>query len=207
MFDKINWKNKNINRQELYYTNSILVQKYDLAEELSRVNLDPNYEFDRKNHRSFKGTQMELTPVNFKRDKPMIIDDYSSIPSFSRVEPIKSSNKTLLWILACIKSDLKVPSCSGFQEITTDKNVDRAVVGYMSQIAESPTEIRDIYAEIDRAEKICVELGTEFIFIEADQAIYTKVLDAMFKMRNDDNLYAAHYILYLFKNWICSNSC
>ena len=157
-----------------------------MAEELSRVNLDPNYEFDRKNHRSFKSTQMELTPVNFKRGKPMIIDDYLSIPSFSRVEPIKSSNKTLLWILTCIKSDLKVPSCSGFQEITTDKNVDRAVVGYMSQIAESPTEIRDIYAEIDRTEKICVELGTEFIFIKADQAIYTKVLDAMFKMRNDD---------------------
>ena len=42
-----------------------------------------------------------------------------------------------------------------------------------------------IYAEIERTEKIRVELGTEFIFIEADQAIYTKVLDAMFKMRND----------------------
>ena len=164
----------------------MLVQKYDLAEELSRVNLDPNYEFHKKYHRSFKDTQMELTPVNFKRGKPMIIDDYSSTPSFSRVEPIKSSSKTLLWILACMKSDLKVPSCSGFQEITTDKNVDRAVVGYMSQIAESPTEIRDICAEIDRTEKICVELGTELIFIEADQAICTKVLDAMFKMRNDD---------------------
>ena len=34
--DNIAWKNKNINCQELYYTNSILVQKYDLAEELSR---------------------------------------------------------------------------------------------------------------------------------------------------------------------------
>ena len=42
-----------------------------------------------------------------------------------------------------------------------------------------------ICAEIDRKEKIRVELGTEFIFIEDDQAIYTKFLEAMFKMRND----------------------
>ena len=41
------------------------------------------------------------------------------------------------------------------------------------------------YAEIERTEKIRVELGTEFILIEAHQAIYTKVLDAMLKMRNN----------------------
>ena len=74
---------------------------------------------------------------------------------------------------------------NGFQEIATDTNVERAVNGYLPPIAESPTEMKVIYAEIERTEKIRVELGTEFIFIEADQAIYTKVLDAMFKMRND----------------------
>ena len=99
VLDDIDWKNKNINRQESHCTSSILAQKCDLAEELSRVSLDPNYEFDRKNHRSFKGTQTVLTPVHFKLGKPMIIDEYSSIPSFSRVASIKSSNKTLLWIL------------------------------------------------------------------------------------------------------------
>ena len=154
VFDNIDWKNKNINCQESHYTNSVLVQKYDLAEELSRVSLDPNYEFDRKNHR------------HFKRGKPMIIDEYSSIPSFSRIESIKSANKTLLRILARTKSDLKVPSWSGFQEITTDKNVERVVVGYLLPIAESPTEMKVIYAEIDRTEKIRVELDTEVMFIE-----------------------------------------
>ena len=73
VFDNIDWKNKNINRHESHYTNSILLQKYDLAEELSRVSLDPNCKFDRKNQRSFKGKQMELTPVYFKWGKPMII--------------------------------------------------------------------------------------------------------------------------------------
>ena len=170
MFDNIDWKNKNINRQESYYTNSILAQKYDLAKELSRVSLDPNYEFDRKNHRYFKGTQT----VHFKRGKPIVINEYSSIPSFSRVESIKSPNKTFLWILARIKSHLKVPSWSGFQEITTNKNVERAVVGYLSLIAESQTEMKVIYAEIERTEKISVELGIEFTFIEADQAICTR---------------------------------
>ena len=115
----------------------------------------------------------------------MIIDEYSSILSFSRVESIKFSNKTLLWILARTKSDLKVPSWSGLQKIRTDKNVERSVVGYLPLITESPTEMNVFYAEIERTEKIRVELGTEFILIEAHQAIYTKVLDAMLKMRND----------------------
>ena len=113
----IDWKNKNINCRESHYTNSILVQKCDFPEELSRVSLDPNSEFDRKNHRSFKGTQTELTPVHFKQGKPMIIDEYSSIPSFSRVESIKSSYKTLLWIIARTKSDLKVPHGVGFKKL------------------------------------------------------------------------------------------
>ena len=59
VFNNIDWKNKNIIRQESHYTKSILVHKYDLAEELSRASLNPIYEFDRKNHRSFKGTQTE----------------------------------------------------------------------------------------------------------------------------------------------------
>ena len=42
-----------------------------------------------------------------------------------------------------------------------------------------------IYAEIERTEKIRFETDTGFILFKADQAIYTKLLDAMFKMRND----------------------
>ena len=96
VFDNIDWKNKNMNHQESHYTNSILVEKYDLAEELSWVSLDPNCQFDRKIHRSFQGTQTELIPAHLNWNKPMIIDEYSSIQSFSIVESIKSSNKTLL---------------------------------------------------------------------------------------------------------------
>ena len=39
-----------------------------------------------------------------------------------------------------------------------------------------------IYAAIYRSLDIMKELDKNFIFLEVDQAIYTKVLDAMFKM-------------------------
>ena len=89
----------------------------------------------------------------------MVIDEYSSIPSFSRIESIKSSSKTHLWILTRKKSDLKVASWSGFQEFRTGNILERDVVGYLPLIAESGTEMKTTYAEIERTEKIRVELG------------------------------------------------
>ena len=43
-----------------------------------------------------------------------------------------------------------------------------------------------ISAEIERTENVMVKF--EFIFIEADQAIFTKLLDTMFKFENDGAL-------------------
>lgn len=45
--------------------------------------------------------------------------------------------------------------------------------------------MRVIYAEIDRTLDIMNELNLPKIFIEANQEIYTKVLDAMFKLEKD----------------------
>ena len=42
-----------------------------------------------------------------------------------------------------------------------------------------PTEISVIYAFTDRAFKILTELEMEKMFVEADKAIYSKLLDAM----------------------------
>ena len=50
VFDNIDWKNKNINRTESHYTNSIPVQKYDLTDEFTKVSLEPDYDFVRKSH-------------------------------------------------------------------------------------------------------------------------------------------------------------
>ena len=52
-FDNVDWKNATIDRIQTHHTKSILVQKYDLAENLSNVSLDDDYNFERKNHRCY----------------------------------------------------------------------------------------------------------------------------------------------------------
>ena len=46
VFDNIDWKNKILDRIETHHTNSVLAQKYDLAENLSNVSLDADHNFD-----------------------------------------------------------------------------------------------------------------------------------------------------------------
>ena len=182
VFDNIDWKNKNINRTESHYTNSILVQKYDLTDEFAKVSLELDYDFVRKSHRSFKSNAKELESINFKRGIPRQLE---YIPNQSSAESDKSSLKTLAWcILRLSGGESVVPSWSGFQEITTDKDLQQAVVGYLPPIPDSPTNMSVIYEEIKRTDSIRRELELPFIFLGVDQAIYTKVLDAMFRMKD-----------------------
>ena len=60
VFDNIDWKNKSLSRIETHHTNSILVQQYDIVENFANVSLDADYNFERKNHRSYKGTSQVL---------------------------------------------------------------------------------------------------------------------------------------------------
>ena len=55
-------------------------------------------------------------------------------------------------------------------------------VGYLLLIPFPPTNLKVIAAVIRRTENTMKELKTNFIFIEADQAIYTKILDVMFSL-------------------------
>ena len=64
VFDNIDWKNKTLDRIETHRTNSILVQKYNLAENLSNVSLNADYNFERKNH---KGSTPALPNFYLKR--------------------------------------------------------------------------------------------------------------------------------------------
>ena len=61
----------------------------------------------------------------------------------------------------------------------------KAMIGYLALITAPPTEMSVIYAFIDRAFKILTGLEMEKMFIKADQAIYSKLLDIMFKMFED----------------------
>ena len=50
--------------------------------------------------------------------------------------------------------------------------------------------MKTIYASIRRTQDIMEELETNLIFIEVNQAIYTKVLDAMFRLKDEgENLF------------------
>ena len=52
ILDNIDWKNKNISRSETHHTNSILVQKCALIDNVSKVSLDVDSNVERKSHRS-----------------------------------------------------------------------------------------------------------------------------------------------------------
>ena len=183
VFDNIDFKNKNVQRVESHHTNSILIQKYDLTDELSKVTLKPGYSFSRKDHRSFKGTRYEVPSVYFKRGS---VRRLKYVPLNEESECEKSSMKSLVWVESRIQENDKqtVPAWSAFQELTTQPDLKQAVVGYLPSIPQTPTDMKVIYAEVIRTERV-VELDINFIFIEADQAIYTKVIDVMFKLNSE----------------------
>ena len=87
VFDNIDWNNKILDRIQTH-TNSILVQKYDLAENLSNVSLDADYNFQRKNQRSYKGSTHVLPNFYLKRGSAKRLK-YTSVKN--REECIKSS--------------------------------------------------------------------------------------------------------------------
>ena len=72
VFDNIDWSNKN-GRLEVHLTNSILIQKNDIVDQLANVTLQPDYDFSRKDHRSFKGTSVDLPEVSHKRSQVKLL--------------------------------------------------------------------------------------------------------------------------------------
>ena len=75
-------------------------------------------------------------------------------------------------------------SWSEFQQLLAEIPL-KATIKYLPPITAPPKEVKVIYAFIDKAFKILTELEMEKMFIEVDQAIYSKLLDAMFKMSED----------------------
>ena len=102
-----------------------------------------------------------------------------------------STMKNQAWVL-CRKrneniDDVMVPAWSAFQKQTTVEPASIVNVGYLPAIIGSPTKMDVIYAIMNRTIDIKNELGLEYIFLEADQAIYTKVLQILFKFQEDGN--------------------
>ena len=80
----------------------------------------------------------------------------------------------------------KVPAWSGFQSLTSQKSFLCEVnVGYQEAITETPTKYETIYKILQNAESNMNDLKLSYIFLEVDQAIYTKVMDVKFQLYNN----------------------
>ena len=190
--DNIDWKNKELSGcNETHNTNSILVQHRleGPAGETMRqahVSLTPNYEFTRKEHRSYKGKKDSLPHLTVKKTNPEPIN-YED--EHSREEYRKSSTETLAWVMCRrgIKdpSEQKVPAWSAFRQLTTPINPPGVNVGYLPAITLPPTQMNVILSVMNRTMQYMTELELDSIFLEVDQAIYNKVLQVLFKFKQE----------------------
>ena len=122
VFENFDSKSKTLDRIEAHHTNSILVQKYDLAENLSNVSIDAYYNFDRKNHRSNKGSTLVLPDFYLKRGSAKRL---RCIPVKNREKCVNSSLYSLVWAHAWItKGKQRVPSGSGFYKHVSKPDLD-----------------------------------------------------------------------------------
>lgn len=152
----------------------------------ANVSLTPNYEFTRKEHRSFKGEKDSLPNLSVKKSNPQPIH-YED--SHSREEYQKSSMETFAWVL-CRRgvtkpSEQKVPAWSAFRQLTTANNPPGVNVGYLPAITLPPTQMNVILTITNRTMQYLTELELDSIFLEVDQAIYNKVLQVLFKFRQE----------------------
>ena len=66
--DNIDWKNKTIGGKETHNTNYFVIQHTALSNVSgAKVNLEPDYNFDRKRHKSFKGEASVLPKYYFQK--------------------------------------------------------------------------------------------------------------------------------------------
>ena len=75
-----------------------------------------------------------------------------------------------------------IPGCGGFHELCGEPPF-LVRIGYLPPIRAPPTERPVIYAAVNCSLDIMDELRNKFIFMEVDQAIFHKVLDAEWKRK------------------------
>ena len=194
--DNIDWKNKGISCNETHNTNSILVQHRlegpaEKRMHQAQVSLTPNYEFSRKEHRSYKGTKDSLPHLTVKKSnpEPLIYKE-----NHNRDEYRKSSTENLAWAMSrrgvTDPSQQTVPAWSAFRQLTTNQNPPGVNVGYLPAITLPPTQMNVILSIMNRTMQYMTELELDSIFLEVDQAIYNKVIQVLFKFKQEgSNLY------------------
>ena len=74
--DNIDWKNKTFKGEESLDTNSFLIQENTLLKDIERkgIVLQPDYDFDRKTHHSYKGVTTIFDIINFVKEKYKLLE-------------------------------------------------------------------------------------------------------------------------------------
>ena len=71
------------------------MQKYDLTENVSKISLDADYNFERKPHRSYKGSTQELPDFYLKHGSARPL---KYTPVNEKEESTKSLFNSLVWV-------------------------------------------------------------------------------------------------------------
>ena len=139
-----------------------MIQEIPIQCNFTRVNINPNYDFERSKHRSFKASETNLEPVTFKSSqcKDLIYKENN----YYEEEYNDSKNPILAWAMSRLTvsrhSEQSIPSWSGFQQLFAE-TPPKATIRYLPPITAPPTEMSVIYAFIDRGFKILTELEME----------------------------------------------
>ena len=88
VFGIINWANKYVQQTETHHTNSMLVQKSDITEDLPEINLEPKYDFDQK---SFTKASTKICLVSTLREQ----NPYLSLPHHKHQEYDRSFHRII----------------------------------------------------------------------------------------------------------------
>ena len=144
--------------------------------------MEPDYDFDRKTHHSYKAVTTTLDTISFARGKCNLLEK-KEINGNAKYE--KSSTENFAWGLtryaASDRGSQIVPSWTGFQKLIYPNKNTKVSVGYLTPIAAPLTEMKVIFS-------VMTELNLKNIILEVDQAIYTKILHAMFRMELDGSM-------------------
>lgn len=177
VFDNIDFDNKNFHGKQTHNTNNILIQPDDFYTKQAGVELKADYNFERKNHKAYKGRKMDFDTQKFSRANNCKKFKYEKDnDNTTEIDNVK--RKSSEWAVAryvasklYVEEGLRVPSWTGFFKLLEDESdiATKASVGYLPPFTSPPTEMGVINAAIDRALVILDELNLEKMFLEVCQ--------------------------------------
>ena len=97
--NNIDWENKSLTGNQTHHTRSIIIQEsIDSRNDILSVALEPDYNFKRSKHKSFKGTQFNLPNIIFKRSEAKLhVHESDGEISIDNNETKISNSRNLLW--------------------------------------------------------------------------------------------------------------